>query len=563
MLPSADPHYGGQKWLALTAAVTLAMCLPYTQAIFSLGDEGVLWHAAVRMLRGEFPYTGFFEFLPPGSLVIVTAWFSLTGLSVGSARSFAILVTIGIACMTWLACRRAAASGGTVSGGTASGGTASGGTASAGLATIMTLAWVAATQGTGTQINHHWLTTLCVMVLVWAALPSPRMASPPMASPPMASPATSRPNPVFAGLAGGMASMIVPTCGALTMLAALTAFPPVRRRVKPLIAYIAAGAVVPVMLILWLLWHGAFLAAFEDVVIFPATHYASIQHVSYGAWTSPQSLPAVLVFPMAALLTVLVVARDGAARFADPRFRPAVAFAIAGFIGCFPRPDAFHIAFQVPLALPLLTCAMTSLSQGWKPVWRFASIFILCNGLATSGAAFTWLSIQTAGAAATATPRGTAALIGQDGFPAIMTRLAALPAAEPGFFYPFIPVFAVLTGREHVAKHDVFTPGYTTPEQYAEDCGAVMRRAAWIVIDRENTRPEVLRHMYPAMKDPTPPETVAFERALDAGFALTAQEGRFELRRRLDTATEALCHDIAPSAPRNDIAPSTPRNSAR
>ena len=543
MLTPVDTQSGGQKWLALTAAMTLVMCLPYTQAIFSLGDEGVLWHAAERMLRGEFPYTGFFEFLPPGGLVIVTAWFGLTGLSVGAARSFAILVTIGIACMTWLACRRAAATSG---GGGSRGGGPRGG--NCGLATILTLAWVAATQGTGTQISHHWLTTLFLMVLVWASLPSP---------------VTSRPNPVCAGLAAGMASMIVPTGGALAMLAALTAFPPSRRRVKLLLAYIAAGAVIPVMLILWLLWHGAFLAAFEDVVIFPATHYASIQYVSYGAWTSPQSLPSVLVFPLAALLTVLVIARDGRACLADPRFRPAVAFAIAGFIGCFPRPDAFHIAFHVPLALPLLTCAMTRLSEGWKPVWRLASTVILCNGLATSGAAFTWFSIQTTGAAATATPRGAAALIGQDGFPAIMARLAAMPAAEPGFFYPFIPVFAVLTGREHVAKHDVFTPGYTTPEQYAEDCGTVMRRAAWIIIDRENTRPEVLLRLYPAMRDPTPPETVAFERALDAGFALTAQAGRFELRQRLDTATEALCHDISPSAPRTDINPSAPLNAAR
>ena len=57
------------------------LCLPFIHSIFVLGDEGYLLHGAERLLRGRRLYIDFFEFLPPGSFVIVAVWFGVTSIS--------------------------------------------------------------------------------------------------------------------------------------------------------------------------------------------------------------------------------------------------------------------------------------------------------------------------------------------------------------------------------------------------------------------------------------------------------------------------------------------------
>src|ERR1700722_13232480 len=94
-------------WLPFVAVVTIALCLPFRGTIFSMGDEGVLLHGAERMLQGDRLYADFFEFLPPGGFVLTEAWLRVAGISVASARALAIITIAGIACFTFLACRRA------------------------------------------------------------------------------------------------------------------------------------------------------------------------------------------------------------------------------------------------------------------------------------------------------------------------------------------------------------------------------------------------------------------------------------------------------------------------
>jgi hypothetical protein len=53
------------------------------------------------------------------------------------------------------------------------------------------------------------------------------------------------------------------------------------------------------------------------------------------------------------------------------------------------------------------------------------------------------------------------------------------------------------------------------------------------------------RLIFPAMRDAEPPETKRFELALQNGFELLAREGRFELRRRVETVDETVCAGIA------------------
>ena len=101
-----------------------------------------------------------------------------------------------------------------------------------------------------------------------------------------------------------------------------------------------------------------------------------------------------------------------------------------------------------------------------------------------------------------------------------------------------------LTQRHHVAHLDVVIPGYTTPSQFDELCAEVVR-ADWVVIDRLWLDDANLRTIYPAMRDPAPPERRAFETMLTEAFERVAHSPSFEVRRRTPRATSALCARVA------------------
>ena len=123
-------------------------------------------------------------------------------------------------------------------------------------------------------------------------------------------------------------------------------------------------------------------------------------------------------------------------------------------------------------------------------------------------------------------------------------RIAATPADDAYFFYPYMPMLPFLTARRHVSRYDIFTPGYTLPSQYKEACVSAIRNASWLVIDRNWTDREFLTTVFPAMRDPALEETRKFEQALEAGFEFVAREGPFELRRRLRGVDDSVCAGI-------------------
>jgi hypothetical protein len=147
-----------------------------------------------------------------------------------------------------------------------------------------------------------------------------------------------------------------------------------------------------------------------------------------------------------------------------------------------------------------------------------------------------------------ATPRGRVTFIENsifNGMQTLITRIEAAPSTDRYFFYPYMPMLPFLTGREHVSKYDIFTPGYTTPSQYQEACISAMRLASWLVIDRNWTDPNFLRTIFPGIPDAVPRESMKFELALQSGFEFVARYGVFELRRRLKTVDESVCVRIA------------------
>jgi hypothetical protein len=489
-----------------------ALCVPFIRTVYWMGDEGILLHGAESMLRGRRLYADLFEFLPPGGFALTEAWLSIVGISLWSARLLTILTIVGIACFTYLACRQASKN--------------------APLSALLASGWVVMSQGVWTQLNHHWLTTLFSMIAVWATLTS------------IAHPQRWLRWPLIAGVTAGMAVMVTPHRGALAMLAGGTAFLNQRRDRAELICYGLAGALVPAILLVYLAAQHALAAAFDDVLGFTIRRYASIQSVRFGAFAETQNLPLKALFPVAALLLLLVLAHDWRTCFRDPLLRLCAVFGFAGFVGCFPRPDITHIAFAAPFAFPLFACCATRLTQPWRPAYRYmvgAVVIVLC---APSALFFLSLSQQALRGESVPTPRGSVAFFDQSGIRELLVRIAATPPGDAYFFYPYMPMLPFLTDREHVSNYDVFVPGYTMPSQYQNACLSAVRHASWVVIDRRWTDPNLLRKIFPAMQDADPQETKAFETALDRSFEFVAQDGSFELRRRRDGINDTVCSKI-------------------
>jgi hypothetical protein len=342
--------------------------------------------------------------------------------------------------------------------------------------------------------------------------------------------------------------MVTPHRGGLIMLAIVAAFLVLRRHRAELIIYVLACSLAPVGLLAYVAWHHALAAAFDDVILFAAVRYVPVQGVPFGSGVGNPFL--VFLFPLAALLTLLVCARDWRTCLRDRVLFPCAAFALAGFVGCFPRPDITHIAFAAPLACPLLACCMTRLAQHWEPTWwRYRYLAAVVAGVVIglfvfSGVYFLQVCQVALREKIVLTPRGSVRLIGS---PAqeLLARIAQTPSGDSYFFYPYLSMLSFLSGREQVSKYDIFVPGYTLPSQYQDACISVMRHASWVVIDRRLTDPIVMKQLFPAIPDADPQTKRRFEQALDGGFELAAQEGTFELRHRREGIGDAVCADIA------------------
>jgi len=516
--PSEDPASpipaspGSLWWLLVVGLAAALLCMPFVRTVYLDADEGVFLHAAERMLRGQRLYADFFEFLPPGSFVLTAAWFGLTGISMVAARSLAILTIVGIASFTFLACRRASSN--------------------APLSALLTIGWVVMSQGVWTQVSHHWFTTLISMVAIWAALGGVQDV-----------PGRFR-WPLIAGIAAGTAVMVTPTRGALVMLAALTVFLGRRRIRTELIVYLLGAALAPIGLFAYVIEQDILAPAFNDVIHFTTERYASIQGVPFGYQAALQNFPLLYLFPLAALLAMAVSARDWRAAFRDHPLRICAVFGLAGFVGCYPRPDIGHISITAPLACPLLACCATRLTRSWRPVYRHAAAGVAIGLCAPSALAFSRISEEAVRAEIVSTPRGGVVFVGLPDQRSLMARIAMTPYGQAYFFYPFMPLLPFLTAREHVSKYDVFVPGYTAPSQYREACISAIRHASWVVIDRRWTDRDFLRRNFPAMRDTEPQEIKRFDQALADSFELVVQEGPYELRSGRQGLSDTACAEI-------------------
>ena len=475
-----------------------------------MGDEGVALGGVVKLRAGLTLYKDFFEFLPPLSYLLTQAWTGVFGLSLAAVRGFVVLTVCAIAGFTHLSCRCAGVS--------------------APAAAAWALAWALMSQGEWTQLNHHWIATAFSAAVMWAALHS-------------AGAARSAPGwAVAGGLAAGAAGMVTPTCGLLAALAGLAVHlsSPGARREAP--RFVLATAVVPVFVLAYLAAHGALAEAWSSVIVFTASRYSAIQSLPYGAYATWQNAALAAVFPFCAAGVLLLALRDGVRALQDRVLLACAAFALAGLVGSYPRPDLVHISFGAPLALPLAALLFFRLVQPLPLGGRRIAAGVLALSVPVSSVEYGRLAGAALSAPRVRIPVGEVSLLDpHGGLQQLVPRVAALPSGDRVFFYPYSPNLAFLTGRLQVSRFDVMTPSYTEAAQYDEVCRTVLQEADWVVFDRMWASEEWLRLVFPRIADPSPPETRRLESALHRGFDLAAQFGTYDLRRRTPAAAPALC----------------------
>ena len=409
----------GLLWVTMLSAA--AVCVPFFRYVQWLGDEGVALHGADRIVRGERLYAEFFEFLPPGSFLIVAAWMELIGSSFASMRILAIGVIVATAGLTYVAARLT--SGNRI------------------LAALLAITWAVLSQGAWTVINHHWLTTAASMVATVALLSALSHAR------------DWRPAIFLAGLFAGAAAMITTTRGALLCLAAigLAAMLPDRRRA--IFGVVGGLAVFPIAVLVYLGVTGSIAPAFYDAIVFPARHYTEIEIVRFGAFTAPHHAAAVVFLPLTFVLTGTAAVLIGRELWQGALFRGALVLAVVALLGAFPRPDLAHINFVLPLACPLFALVTGNLLRRLGRAVRFGvgvaliALVVVIIGYATHQKIVPFVAGQLR---PVSTARGVFLAPASPWIEAVAALIANIertPATEPFFFYPYSPMLPYLTAR--------------------------------------------------------------------------------------------------------------------
>ena len=499
------------------ALVTLVLCAQVWLYVHWLGDEGIFLHAAARILAGEVPYRDFFELLPPGSFLAVAAWMKLFGAGFGPMRALAICVIVAVAALLYAAARLSSGN--------------------RPLAALLAVAWVVFSHGHWIVINHHWFTTAASMATAIALLLALDSAPRRGAS-------------LVAGLAAGTAAMVTSTRGAILCVAVLGILVTLPRAGARLVSATIGMALVPAAMISYLAASGALVAAFNDVILWPAHNYASSQVIAFGSGATLADAASVALYPATFALAGATLVLGRMAAWSDPRFRVSLALALVGLVGTYPRADIFHINFTVPLACPLFALVATDLLGRLRhPVRIAVGAFMIGLCLLVIGyATYVRGTIVFGPLRAVETPRGLVMRVDSNwtsDFAVLVNQINLVPPGDAFFFYPYSPMLPYLTGRRHAAPLDVMAPGYTDVAQYRATCLQVVREAQWLVVEVAWTDPVVIRTVWPALRDPDPPEKRSFEVALATAFSKVVHMSKtFQLRQRADSASLALCDKV-------------------
>lgn len=479
--------------LAGTLCVTLVAGLPFTSVIYWFGDEGLALGAAQRMLDGMVLYKDFFELVPPSSFVVTALWISIFGETIFAARMLVIVCVLITCGFVYAASFRA--------------------TGARWIPAILVFGWAAMSYGFSTYLNHHWFSTACISVAIWASLP----------------PRPQQGVAFIGGLAVGLAATMTTSRGGLAAAALLAVYFVLSNRRQFMLAVLGL-VIFPALTLAYVIAKDASAEAFRSLFVFTSQNYAGIQGTSFGYAASGQNYPLVAFIPGTLLLAAVAVIAKPKHRLSDPKFIAASVWAMVALISCFPRPDIYHIIPNVPGAIPLF---MISVSAAVKSAAaRHAILVVAMLASLPTAKAYARAVRDIYRADAIATPAGSLVIPLTGGEKDVIRLISTLPAADRILFYPYIPLMPYVVGRPQVGPIDEFLPYYTTPEQYRSSCRAALKTANWFILERSWTQPDTLRDVFPHMRHFDRPEKVDFEDAIRANSKRVALYGEYEIRKK-------------------------------
>ncbi len=490
------------------------LCLSLFRAEWWLGDEGIVLRGASELLAGVKIYNDFFAFYPPGSYLLVEGWMKVFGYSFFDIRCLSVLIIVGIAGFSYLSILSVSES--------------------AVLSAFLTLGWLLTlTSEVILPVSHHWMTTLLSMSAFWFTSVSIKLDK------------NNTKLPLLVGMLAGASCMTTSSRGTLTVFAVLASYVGQRKYVRSFVYCFLSIFIVPLACLAYIVVNDEFVQAFKQIVVFTLTQYSSVTKVPFG-YEIHWYYPNLYLFPLAALLSAWMLVRKFRNTVSDPLFRVCAFYCVAGFVGAFPRPDAFHVAFVGPFSLPLVGYCLSKITSGWSVKWRGIALALGVAWCLPGAIGLVHKGLTVSQKPVIATPNGNIAILGyqKDGGKELFQFLAAANPRDKFFFYPYMPMVPYLAQRRQVSRYDIFIPEYTTKAQYYEACQDVVGNADWVVLDLHLMKPKTWVQIFPGMSNPSPPETQAFERVLQQNFQFARDFGVFEVRRRTGTADAAACGQI-------------------
>jgi len=117
-------------------------------------------------------------------------------------------------------------------------------------------------------------------------------------------------------------------------------------------------AIAPAAAFGYLAMAGALGDAIHEAVIFTLQRYSAIGSVPYGAFASLANVGIVVFIPVTLLLSAITMRSE---LWATPHARVSFVLAIVALISAYPRPDAPHLTYALPLATPMCALGLAAL----------------------------------------------------------------------------------------------------------------------------------------------------------------------------------------------------------
>lgn len=458
---SESPAYARVGVAAAIFAVVSGLLLAFhaSRLIVSI-DEGILFDAAQRIMRGQRLYVDFFSYFGPVSYWLQELAFRCFGLTLAAGR-LVVICDFGLQCalLYWLIARF--------------------GHPRAAVAVTMLFFLIEASNPVLLLAGHRWdsaaLSLLAIMFCVegwWIA----------------------------GGVVMALAAFCTPTIGLIAVISCVAA----RRNFWRF----AAGMAAMTAAIVAALWAGGILGGFVDRVLWLSHNYSAANVTAYG-WISGgwhefmrgaalpirallllcTELPALL--PIAAILgwsIVLLRQRTGHSRTII-----YLSACVAGYIvSAYPRPDIGHLTIIAPMGYALFAL----LILGHIPsVGKFAFGGILPFALLSAIAAGGSLSGETT----LGTPVGNLRVDPQ----AKISFSRLLATVKPGdglYVHPYLPLYYFLTQASNPTRYAYLGPGMMDERDEASVLADLEKSPPRWVLYTELSREGFLR-VFPSGKD--------------------------------------------------------------